>query len=558
MGALNARIKAIADASATDNVYFADIRNKFVPTFSSADFYDDIHFSQQGATKVAAAWYDAVGPVLGGQSTTVAVTSVSVSPATVSISAGNNTALTATVAPLNATNKNVTWSSSNDAIATVTAAGVVSGVSVGTAILTVTTTDGNKTATSEVTVTAGTGTFDYEAENGTFGGGGRTQATSNASNGFVVGNLNAVGSFSQVSSVAGGAGGNASLVIRYANGFSSTSEIGLYVNDIFIQNVSFSVTGGWNSFSTATVNISLSAGTGNTIKLQIGAGNAAADIDKYSVTPAASVLVTGVTITPTSATIATGASVALTATVAPSNASNKNVIWSSSDEAVATVDANGLVTAVAIGTATITATTQSGNKIANSAITVTSVLPVKFVSFNVALDKRKVTLSWSTALEINSKNFKVQRSIDGVNFETIMTLSAAGNSSSLRNYSYDDINAVQLKGKQLFYKILEIDIDAKNSATEVKSVKMPDFKNMFSLVTNPVRNEALLKYECSENDKVMIRILDNMGRVISIVEKVVNPGINQMKLSTSQLRSGVYEVELYGKNDHLHVRMVKQ
>ena len=87
---------------------------------------------------------------------------------------------------------------------------------------------------------------------------------------------------------------------------------------------------------------------------------------------------------------------------------------------------------------------------------------------------------------------------------------------------------------------------------------MPDFKNMFSLVTNPVRNEALLKYECSENDKVMIRVLDNMGRVISIVEKVVNPGINQMKLSTSQLRSGVYEVELYGKNDHLHVRMVKQ
>lgn len=57
-----------------------------------------------------------------------------------------------------------------------------------------------------------------------------------------------------------------------------------------------------------------------------------------------------------------GATVQLTATVAPENATDKAITWTSSDEKVATVDANGLVTAVANGTATITATAANGVK----------------------------------------------------------------------------------------------------------------------------------------------------------------------------------------------------
>ncbi len=61
----------------------------------------------------------------------------------------------------------------------------------------------------------------------------------------------------------------------------------------------------------------------------------------------------------------------LTATVLPSNATNKSVTWTSSNTSVATVDANGKVTAVANGTATITATTNDGsNKSASCTVTV--------------------------------------------------------------------------------------------------------------------------------------------------------------------------------------------
>ena len=86
----------------------------------------------------------------------VPVTGVSVSPATISLIAdGTSTGqLTATIAPDNATNEAVTWSSSNDAIATVDASGAVTPVAAGTATITATTHDGNFTDSSAVTVAA--------------------------------------------------------------------------------------------------------------------------------------------------------------------------------------------------------------------------------------------------------------------------------------------------------------------------------------------------------------------------------------------------------------------
>ena len=79
---------------------------------------------------------------------------------------------------------------------------------------------------------------------------------------------------------------------------------------------------------------------------------------------------TSITVSPTSATLDVGATRQLTATVLPSNATDKSVKWSSSNNAIATVSASGLVTAVAPGSATITAETVNGLK-ATCAVTVT-------------------------------------------------------------------------------------------------------------------------------------------------------------------------------------------
>ena len=100
----------------------------------------------------SSAWYNEENVKLAPA--TVAVTGVTVAPATLTLEVGQTGALTATVAPATATNKAVTWTSSAPAIATVDASGTVKGIAPGTATITVKTADGGKTATCAITVKA--------------------------------------------------------------------------------------------------------------------------------------------------------------------------------------------------------------------------------------------------------------------------------------------------------------------------------------------------------------------------------------------------------------------
>ena len=98
--------------------------------------------------------------------------------------------------------------------------------------------------------------------------------------------------------------------------------------------------------------------------------------------------VTGVSLDKTNLNLNPGKGGTLTATITPGNATNQNVTWKSSDTKVATVD-NGLVTAVGLGTTTITVTTADGGKTATCEVTVTTAtVPVT----GVTLDPTSLTL----------------------------------------------------------------------------------------------------------------------------------------------------------------------
>lgn len=82
------------------------------------------------------------------------------------------------------------------------------------------------------------------------------------------------------------------------------------------------------------------------------------------------VAVTGITITPLNGTVKVGQTTTFIAKVTPDNATNQKIAWTSSDEAVATVNENGVVTGIKEGTATIIATSEDGRKTATATITV--------------------------------------------------------------------------------------------------------------------------------------------------------------------------------------------
>ena len=94
--------------------------------------------------------------------------------------------------------------------------------------------------------------------------------------------------------------------------------------------------------------------------------------------------VTSVVLNYSAADLTAGETLQLTATVFPNNATNPKVSWNSDNQSVATVSASGLITAKTAGTATVTATTEDGNKTATCAVT------VKDISVDVPDDNQPV------------------------------------------------------------------------------------------------------------------------------------------------------------------------
>ena len=114
---------------------------------------------QQAGTQTVTAHYGDITVdyqivVASSGSTTVPVTGVTMNPTSKTMSVGENATLSATVAPSNATNKNVSWSSSASSVVSVDSSGNIAANSAGSAVITVTTQDGNKQATCNVTVTS--------------------------------------------------------------------------------------------------------------------------------------------------------------------------------------------------------------------------------------------------------------------------------------------------------------------------------------------------------------------------------------------------------------------
>ena len=146
------------------------------------------------------------------------------------------------------------------------------------------------------------------------------------------------------------------------------------------DNIIWSVTDAGNTGATISGNI-LNTQASGTVTIRAKIANGTAEGKEYTQdfeivfsegvgAGGEPVSVTGVTLNHTTLSMNVGGTATLTATVNPTNAANKNVTWSSSAPSIATVSTSGLVTAIAVGTATITVTTSDGGKTAMCVVTV--------------------------------------------------------------------------------------------------------------------------------------------------------------------------------------------
>lgn len=151
--------------------------------------------------------------------------------------------------------------------------------------------------------------------------------------------------------------------------------------------IEFGTTQTWNKTANSGEDTAFSAFVVNPSEEKVYVINYGAGYDREVYWGETIIPVTGVTLDENSGTLTVGDTKSLTATVSPANATNKNVTWTSSNTAVATVS-NGVITAVAIGNATITVTTNDGGYTASYGVTVEAVKiePTNLVPLSTTTD----------------------------------------------------------------------------------------------------------------------------------------------------------------------------
>ena len=363
------------------------------------------------------------------QTPVVEVESVSLNKSEMTLTEGKSETLAATVTPENAENKSITWSSNNEAVAIVDVNGTVTAKSAGTAVITATSTNG-KSAGCTVTVekkqipvtevrlsesTVGIvegSTYKLTAtvlpENTT-----DSKNVSWSSNNEAVATVDANGNVTAKSA------GTAVITATSTNGKSAgctvtVSRKEIPITEISLDKSSATLTEGETTTLVATVlpenttdSKSVSWRSSNSEVATVDAnGTVTAKRAGTAVITATSTngKTAGCTVTvskkeipiieisldKSSATLTEGETTTIVATVLPENTTDsKSVSWSSSNSEVATVDANGTVTAKRAGTAVITATSTNG-KTAGCTVTVSKKeIPITEIS----LDKSSATLT---------------------------------------------------------------------------------------------------------------------------------------------------------------------
>jgi predicted extracellular nuclease len=169
---------------------------------------------------------------------------------------------------------------------------------------------------------------------------------------------------------------------------------------------------------------------------------------------------------------------------------------------------------------------------------ISATLPVSLTDFTVVKDGNKSKLKWTTAQEVNTKEFIIERSADGINFQTIAIVKAAGNSSAVVNYNANDINPG--KGVNL-YRLKMVDIDGKSEYSAVRRVNF-DNSNLYSFFPNPAKNIINIAVD-NANRLVADAEIYNMQSQL-LMKRKINIATPITPVDISLLSSGIYLLKI--------------
>ena len=162
------------------------------------------------------------------------------------------------------------------------------------------------------------------------------------------------------------------------------------------------------------------------------------------------------------------------------------------------------------------------------------IIPVRLTSFKATAVASGIQLLWATSQEINTKQFEIEKSTDGIHFTGISKVASSGNSSIVHNYNLIDTKPVNGLN---YYRLKTVDISGNFSYSNIVKINY-GLKNI-SIFPNPAIDMVTVQHPVSTN--AIIVITDMQGRRINTQN--INPANTSDNISVKNLSKGQYMVK---------------
>ena len=170
-------------------------------------------------------------------------------------------------------------------------------------------------------------------------------------------------------------------------------------------------------------------------------------------------------------------------------------------------------------------------------------LPVTITHFTAQCASNAIQLKWQTAAEQNADRFDIQRSRDGLTWQKIGVVPAAGNSSTSLFYYFDD-NSVG-SGSD-FYRLAEYDLDGKITYSSIVKANC-EISGLFSVIPNPLKDMAKAIVSTTIAGKASLILLNAAGQQLILKPIMLTAGTNQFEIDMSAYAAGNYNLLLLRK-----------
>ncbi len=179
-----------------------------------------------------------------------------------------------------------------------------------------------------------------------------------------------------------------------------------------------------------------------------------------------------------------------------------------------------------------------------------SPLPVKCIDFRAVKGNAQVTLNWKVAEEINSKNYIVERSTDGVTFSEVGSIDATTINNG--SYSFTDNSVAGLQN--VYYRLKQTDVDGKYSY--LCTILRVSFDRNALVIGNIYPNpsagsEVFVNITTTVKKKIRVEYVSSNGQLVSWQQKEILPGTSRVALNTRIVAQGTYLVRFRDEDDSI-------